>query len=146
MSGVLHEHGNNAKALVYKEKSDACFLASKTLEKVLMPSVKNIRLYLLLFSIELRLKGMLLVDGVSIKDLKDKKKFGHNLVELYNNCLDKKLIESDESVKSLFQKYNEDYGNELRYYVGLEDVFGLSICNESFAVLETFYLKNSPRN
>lgn len=139
MSAVLHKHGSNAEKLILQEKSQACFVASKSLEEFLAPSVRNMRLYLLLFSIELQFKRMLLGDGVPVKDLKDK--FNHHLEKLYTDCLLRNLIVEDSHIENIFKKYNASYGKDLRYYVGIEDLFGSSISNESFVSLKEFYLK-----
>lgn len=103
-----------------------------------MPSIRNIRLYLLLFSIELQFKRILLSSGVLIIDLEDRKKFGHQLTKLYAKCLEMILVEKNYPIISLFEKYNKLYGKHLRYYAGLEDLFGSPISDDDFSLLREF--------
>lgn len=138
LSGTLRKHGTNPEQLVFGEKSDAIFHASESLTGSNTPSIRNIRLYLLLFSIELQFKRILLSSGVSIIDLGDRKKFGHQLTKLYAKCLKKILVEKNDTIKNLFGKYNKLYGKDLRYYAGLEDLFGSRISDDDFSLLREF--------
>lgn len=136
LSGKLRKHGTNAEQLIYSEKSLAFFSASRALIGIDMPSIRNVRLYLLFFSIELQLKKILLSDGMSVSDTKNNYK--HQIIELYNECLNRSLIIDTASVKNLFDKYKDIYANHLRYYAGLQDVFGTSIKDDEFTALEMF--------
>lgn len=137
-SGTLRKHNTNPEQLVFTEKSDAIFHASESLAGSNMPSIRNIRLYLLLFSIELQFKRILLSSGVLIIDLEDRKKFGHQLTKLYAKCLEMILVEKNYPIISLFEKYNKLYGKHLRYYAGLEDLFGSPISDDDFSLLREF--------
>jgi hypothetical protein len=138
MSASLSKDGTNPEQLVYDEKSLAILHASKSLEGNFPPSIRNTRLYLLFFSIELQFKKILLSHGVPGKDLRNRDKFGHNLRRLYEKLLEYRTTSKIDSIMNLFIKYEKQYANDLRYYAGLQDIFAAEISDDEFLELETF--------
>jgi hypothetical protein len=75
--------------------------------------------YLLAHALELALKSALLADGVSIRDLASRKKFGHNLLALVRECDRRSITMVDPSIPDTkwgLKALNDAYlSKELQY-------------------------------
>lgn len=64
--------------------------------------ISKVSYFLLLRSLELSLKAMIKIkEGISASELKDSKKFGHDILKLYKYCTDKKYLQSQGKEEQL---------------------------------------------
>lgn len=147
--------GKNPAKVALQEKAEASFKCGRALVITGLPSVKRLGFYLTLFAIELSLKR-LIIGHDRFKGTKDSQvryvftnkvnndifgDSGHNLVSMYDFASKEKIIHTSENDRLVIAQNNNEYiKSDLRYYAGINDIFGTGINHKSYNVLKDFYL------